>query len=559
MANVNLYAAGAIMSDFRSIVDRHVDELLDNGRKDDALSALSESWSKAAAFMGSFVNVDGGPTEPSPVVPSPAPIKVNPPTAPSTVQPVTVTVDTKVQNAKPAVRRTANQTTTTPDARIGSDGKKIRGRKPMPDVVKAIKVRLIDTADVDSESLALFTTLKNADPTADDGTLRRKAGQQIGDKYSKAAWREACKTGIVAYDLCPEYAQRDTERPTVVQSAVVAPPSPTVELIDLGEPEPEPEPVPSPSEPTVQTVEESDVPITKIVSPDDKGYYQGTCIVCEKTKATKSKAVAKGKPYTCFDCSGRGKALNAIRAAAAAEKAKNNPTIPTATEPITDTSPKLTGKAALKNAKIAAEKPAEKPATDDTDPPKGKPRKTPKNASTEAPTPAKPVSADSDKAECKREFRDEKNAPKKCTLAKGHDDGPCTFISPYTGETVVDPSYVAPEPVPANAKPRKAKPVQAPAAVDTVVTRYPHQSKAGQTWTVSTVQDEDSADHVLLTNKDAKTIPVNPQYAIDAKQESQEIVMPDIDGGILRVPCKTPKAARKLLADLTAAVDQLTA
>ena len=259
-------------------------------------------------------------------------------------------------------------------------------------------------------------------------------------------------------------------------------------------------------------------------------------------------------------------------AAAKAKDEKNNPPAPTATEPLPDDSPKLnTGTSAksaldaLKNAKLDKVKPNSDggfSAVVDSivDEPKGKTPTAPENASTEVPAAVQTPKDTSTKGgkTCGRKFRDAKNAPKTCGMDSGH-DGACTFKSEYTGETIVDASYVAPEPVPANAKPRKQKPVQAPTAVDTVVTRYPHQSKSGTVWTVSTVQDEDTADHILLTNKDDKTVPINPSFAVDAKQESQEIVMPDIDGGVLRVPCKTPKAARKLIADITAAVDQLTA
>ena len=95
--------------------------------------------------------------------------------------------------------------------------------------------------------------MKNANPTVSDGTLRRKAGQQIGDKYSKSAWREACKSGVVAWDLCPEYAQRDVARPEGLPEPVtqVEPVAPVVEpvtvtaptdKIDLGDDDDQPTP-----------------------------------------------------------------------------------------------------------------------------------------------------------------------------------------------------------------------------------------------------------------------------------------------------------------------------
>ena len=141
MAKVNMYSAGAIMADFRGIVDRHVDALLDDGRKSDALSVAAESWSKASAFMSQFVDtsVDGLP-DPSPVVPpSPAPTT---PVSTATATPAAPSPAVPPSPATPAVRRAVNPqsgSASNQPVRIGPDGKKIRGRKPMPDAVKVIK------------------------------------------------------------------------------------------------------------------------------------------------------------------------------------------------------------------------------------------------------------------------------------------------------------------------------------------------------------------------------------------------------------------------------------
>lgn len=63
----------------------------------------------------------------------------------------------------------------------------------------------------------------------------------------------------------------------------------------------------------------------------------------------------------------------------------------------------------------------------------------------------------------------------------------------------------------------------------------------------------------MLRLPDRKHHPLNDAFALDARVEGNDLIVPDGAASYVRYPCKTPDAARATLDKLNAALEQITA